>query len=261
MKYARWTQEKIDLVKKRSQDGLLIKDIAKELEISPHAASVTMRKYGIENTNSKGMMGKWNSKHSHMRRDVMEYFLNHTMPETMLKFRLTKSEFKSLMTVSYKMPELLHLRKDKRQNHRVMWTNTQIKRMLQMCGLRPREVIANEIGRGNARVIKEKLMHLKVQAPKYLNGLSLTLFRSYFQAEPSFFILTDAGPTNVIKSHRMSGNFKIIPWVYIQDLIENDEINPPDLLKNWVKAMSEFQDWFHDGNAYGNILDISLEIK
>lgn len=59
----------------------------------------------------------------------------------------------------------------------------------------------------------------------------------------------------------MSGHFKIIPWVYIDDLIKHKEIDPPELIQKWVKSMSDFQEWFHEGNAYGNLLNEYLEIK
>lgn len=249
---------KIEKIKQMTAQGSLVKDIAKEFNVNPNTMSVFLRKHGIENRNRVPLMGKWNAKHKHLRKEVMEYFLTHSGPETMLKFNLTNSEFKSLMTVGYKQPEFSHLRKDTRQNQKNKWTEFQIKQMLQMSGLRPRNVIAEKIGRGNSRVIKEKLQHLGMQYPKYLNGLSLNRFRDIFGFSPEFFIQTDAGPG----SGKYSATFfKIVPWVYIRDLVRSQELNTSEMLKKWIFAMAEFQDWFHEGNAYANLLDTSLEIS
>ena len=238
-------------IRKGRSRGLTDVEIAKEMSVKVNAVRVYRLRHIGHNKNYQQRI----IKHKPLREKVMRYFLTHSADQCMRRFKLSLSEFKSLQTLSYRMPELKHLRKDSRRKDK--WDEYEIKTMLQHIGLRPLKVIAKIIDRGNSRVIKEKLQNLGVKAPKYLNGLTLSRYRSLFGVEPEFLIETDAGPNGGIFGESY---FKIIPWVYINDQILQKEINPPKIIKRWVLAMADFQEWVHDGDAYANLMDISLMI-
>ena len=252
MRY-KWTEETINLVKQYISEKKTYSEIASIMQVTRNSVASAMQRLKIKNPN----FHLRKRKHFHLRKPVMEYFLTHTKAQTMEKFRLTESEFKSIFSIGYKIKELKHLRKDKRINHKRFWTLEELLIILRMSGIRNRNVIAKKIKRGNSRVIKEYLMKKKVKNPKYINGLSLSLVRELFGSEPDFNLTTDAGPYTM-KNHTY---FKIVPWVYLDDLIKNREIDPPQFLIDLVASMAKLQEWIHEGNAYGSLLDASLEIK
>ena len=252
-----WTKEKIDLVKAEIKNGLTNKEIAEKMGFSRASIAIISERRCGGNPNYRIRQ----TKHKHISEEVFKYFLTHSKKETIEKFKITESEFKSIFTYGYKRKELSHLRKDTRQNHKRFWTENELLTILQMSGIRNRTVIANKLDRGNSRVIKEYLQKRGLMGAKYTNGLSLTLTRELLCIEPEFYIDTDAGPSNLVREGHLTGHFKIIPWVYMKDLIDHKQINPPEFVKKLVEAMSAFQEWIHQGNAYGNLLDQMLEVK
>jgi hypothetical protein len=258
-KHARWTKQELDQAKNMIGEGLLIKDIAQKFGVRPNTASMILRRHGIKNDNYKKTIGSWNIKHKHLRKDVMMYFMKFTENETKKKFGLTDSEFKSLMTAGYGMPELRNYRKDKRTKRK--WTLGELINILKMSGIKSRDEIAKELNRGNQRVIKEFLMKKQIITPKYTNGLTVSVFVELFGEYPDFFIQTSAGPgsRNMKTNVQATSNFKIVPWVYIDDWIKNTSKNIPDFLKKTAEAMAVFQEWIHEGNAYANLIEMTIK--
>ena len=192
---------------------------------------------------------KKKTKHKHLREPVMRYFLDHSAEQTMKKFKLTASEFKSLFVAGYMDPRLKHLRKDKRNKD--LWTSRHYKILLQNSGLKPREEISKMIGKGNVNsCIKDRLRALKV-ASKSINGITISQYRSAFNSEPGFYIQTKAGPTGGVHS---SSHWKIIPWVYLEKEINDKKIKAPKITKDLVSAMALFQNWIFEGKAYERLV-------
>ena len=194
------------------------------------------------------------TKHKHLHREALLTYKYSSFEKAAEKLNLTHSEMKSCLSSAYREKSLAHIRKDKRRKDK--WTEKQIKQMLQMIGLRPRGEIARKIGRGSSRVVKEKLQNIGIKAPKYLNGLTKSRYVKLFKKNPQFYLETDAGPGRGMYSQCY---FKIVPWVYIKDQIESGELNPPMAIVEWVNSMSSFQEWIHDGDAYGSLLNIQEE--
>lgn len=188
---------------------LFYSEISKQMNekvqtVRHHARRLNLGKGGISR------MGEWNNKHAQIRVQVMTYFLNHSAKDTWEKFKLTESEFKSLMTVSYTRTELKHLRKDKRR--RDAWTTREYKFMIQHSGLMSRDWIAKKLKRGGTEAIRGKLEFLQISS-RTLNGITISQFRQAFQKEPGFYLKTKAGPG---KGKYSSVFYKIIPWVYLR---------------------------------------------
>lgn len=228
--------------------GLADPEIAQELNCSKH--SVTMFRQRHIGPNPNYMKRK--TKHKHLREDVFKYFQKHSYKECMEKFGLTKSELKSIFTVGYKIDALKKYRKDSRRKD--AWTEEQIKEMLKCIGLLSRKEIAKRIGRGNARVIKEKLQHLGMTYPKYTNGLTMSRFRAIFGCEPEFYLETTAGPGRGMYA---STFFKIVPWCWIKDAIESGDLSPASPIIAWVNAMADFQEMIHGKDVYGSLFEIA----
>ena len=229
--------------------GLSNPEIAKKLNVSKARIACILQKHYGGNSNYRKRI----TKHRHLHKEALIAYQNNNFNEAAKELNLTLSEMKSCLSLAYKDPKLKHIRKDSRRKDK--WTSEQLIKMLQMIGLRPRNAIAKKIKRDNERVVKEKLQHLGLKYPKYLNGLTLSRYREIFGVEPQFYIQTDAGPGNGPGDH-IATFFKIVPWVYIQDQIMSGELRPPQIIKQWIKIMSDFQEWIHNGDAYGNILTI-----
>jgi hypothetical protein len=162
----------------------------------------------------------------------------------MEKFKLTKSELKSLQTVSYGDPLLSHLRKDTR-NH-APWSTRELKFLLQHAGLKPREWIARKLKRGNAVCVKERLQTLGVSS-RSLNGITLTQFISAFGRRPDFCLQTKAGP-----GPGRGGTptyYKIIPWVYLEQELKSRRLKTAKSFRQLVRSMALFQEWVFEGDA------------
>lgn len=240
-----WTQaEEKKLIKLASQQKYFYTEIAEKLGKTPQVVRWKARQLDLPSTQRvlKDRFGKWNSKHSQHREAVMQYFLNHTAEECQKKFKLTLSEFKSLMTAAYRMPEYAHLRKDTRDHS--AWTTEQLQFLLTHSGLQPRAWIGKRLKRGNDICMKEKLGSLGVSS-KNLNGLTLTQFREAFGAEPEFYLETKAGPGR----GGTPTYYKIIPWVVLNEWAKRRKLRCHPIMKKLIKTMALFQEWIFDGNA------------
>lgn len=239
-----WSEEnETALVNMASSGVFLNKDIANRLNKSPNLISWKLKQLGIKNTAAQAIMGKWNSKHSHLREPAMRYFLTHTWEETREKFKLTESELKSLFTVGYRDPKLKHLRKDTRRKDG--WTAKEFKFLLQHSGLMPRDWIASELNRGGRLGIKDRLEKLGV-ASKSVNGLTLSQFRVAFGREPEFYLMTKAGPG---RGKYSATYFKIIPWVWLEQELRARRLKTHKIFRKLIASMALFQEWVFDGNA------------
>ncbi len=240
----RWTEKQtVQLLNMALSGSVLNREIAEYFQVKPNTISAKLKSMGVKNNAVKGIIGKWNNKHAHLRRDVLTYFLNHTAEETQKKFKLTASEFKSCMCYAYITPELRHLRKDKRR--RDAWSSKEFKFMLQHTGLMPRKWIAEKLNRGGVEAIRGKLDQLNISS-KSLNGLTISQFREAFGTDPDFYIQSKAGPTRGLHGDTY---WKIIPWVWLAKEIKEKRLNTSESFKLLIFAMSEFQEWIYDGNV------------
>lgn len=175
------------------------------------------------------------TKHKHLREEVMTYFLSHSAEESAAHFKLTISEFRSLMTVGYQCPEFSHLRKETRRHDK--FTSNELVTILKYSGILSRQMISEIIKRDGARVIKEKLAHLKI-ASRNINGMNLTLFQKTFRTEPPRSLKTLAGPEKGNGSH-----FRIALWVDIEEWMILGIIPSHPLMLKYVESMAMFQRW------------------
>lgn len=180
----------------------------------------------------------YKTKHKHLREPVMKYFLKHTAQETICKFKLTSSEFKSIMTVGYKMPEFAHLRKDTRMKE--PYTLKSLLLLFQLSGFVQRDCIAKAIGRSNSRVIKEKMQNLGLNSTKNMNGITFSQYVDVFGDEPKQFIRTQAGPFNSLRDYF----FRLVLWSDIDNWLKDGLIRTDDVMNAYVSAMATFQRWF-----------------
>lgn len=236
-------KEKADVLSMALSGEILNKDIAAKFGRRPSAVSYCLRKLGVRNTAKDKVMGKWNIKHAHLRESAMRYFVTHTAEETEKKFKLTHSEFKSLMTYGYRDKTLLHVRKDKRRHD--SWTAYEFKFLLQHSGLMPREWIAKKLKRGGLEAIRGKLEQLSI-ASKSVNGLTLSQFREAFNKEPDFYLQTKAGPG---QGKYNATYFKIIPWVWLDQELKAKRLKTHKIFRKLIASMALFQEWFFDGDA------------
>lgn len=183
------------------------------------------------------------TKHKHLHEAVLIYFKNHTFEETAEEFELTSSELKSCMTYAYKDPQLFNLRKDTRQNHRNLWTAEQLTTMLRMCGIFSRDSIAKKINRGNARVVKEKLIDLKVSS-RNINGINLSQFEKGFGFKTDKVVSKNAGSP----SKNGTSYFKIVLWDDLEKMIATKEIETFPVYEKLIYTMANFQRWLWNTN-------------
>lgn len=181
------------------------------------------------------------TKHKHLREPAMRYFLNHTWEETMEKFKLTRSELKSLFTVGYQDPNLKHLRKEIRRHD--PWKAKEYQTLLCYAGIKPREWIGKKLKRGNAQsCIKERLEKLGVSS-KNMNGITLTQFKKAFGCKPPRYVQTEAGPSTT----KYATHFRLILWTDLDRWISKGIIHAPEMMKIHVSTMAMFQRWITKG--------------
>lgn len=243
-----WTPElDAELARKAKQGGLFYSEIAKALGKKPDSVRWRAKKLGLPSSRQfvQDRMGKWNSKHAHLRGPVMKYFVTHTWEETLQKFGLEQRELKSIFTAGYRMAEFKHLRKETRDHS--AWNTKQLTFLLRHAGLRPRKWIAEKIGRGNEVCIKERMQILGV-ASRNMQGLTLSQFRQAFENEPDFYLKTDAGPDGGSKTS-MPTRWKIIPWVWLDAEIKAKRLKTVKELRMLISARAMFQEWIFGGNA------------
>lgn len=250
-KWAEWKQEEYDLLGQLIKDGLTNREISEIIERPFAAIAIKAQRIFGGNPNYRMKI----TKHKHIRKDVMTYFLNHTAEQTKDKFKLTQSEFKSVCTISYKIPELKHLRKDKRRHD--AWSAKEFKFMLQHSGLMPRDWIAKKLKRGGHEAVRGKLELLNISS-RTINGITISQFRVAFQKEPGFYLSTKAGPNGGITK---SSHFKIIPWVYLNQEIKIGNLQAPRIFIQLVESMALFQEWIFEGNALNKMKIITRKTE
>jgi hypothetical protein len=233
-----WTKAEDDELRRLAKaDDLFYTEIALKIGKPVQVVRWRARTLGLPKT-AKHRMGSWNVKHAQISVEVMEFFQTHSAEETMLKFRLTKSEFKSLSTSAYSRGVTRHLRKDTRTHNK--WTVEELLFLLRHAGIRPRSWIAEQIQRGNSRAIKEKLMSMKVNT-KTLNGMTLSTYVKIFGRRPMLTVDGNAGPTRGC----IPTSFKIVPWVLIFEEVLAGELKPPLAFRTIIETMARFQYWIH----------------
>lgn len=206
-------------------------EIAKEIGRTRATVAIFVQRFLGGNPNYR----RKRTKHKHLREEVMTYFLSHSAEESAAHFKLTMSEFKSLMTVGYRCPEFSHLRKETRRHDK--FTSKELVTILKYSGILSRQMIAEIIKRDSARVIKEKLAHLKI-ASRNINGMNLTLFQKTFRKDPPRSLKTLAGPEKGNGSH-----FRIALWVDIEEWMILGIIPSHSLMFKYVESMAMFQRW------------------
>jgi len=254
-------EELRDSIRALAGKRLFATEIAKKLDIKPAAVRHQLKKMGMPARSRhqvRDRLGKWNSKHAHLREAVLIYFQTHSWEQTAKKFGLKPHELKSLFTVAYRMKDLAHIRKDKR-NHSA-WTTAQLKFLLQHAGLRPRKWIMEQLGRGkNVCHIKERMQTLGVSS-RTLQGITLSQFRQAFNQEPGFYLQTDAGPDGGPKG-TLPTRWKIIPWVWLDQELKAKRLKTSREFAILVSARATFQDWIFEGNALRKMEKIVAHAK
>lgn len=238
-KWKQWSQDEYDQLGLLIKEGLTNPEIAQIMDRPRLAIAIKAQRYFGGNPNY--LIKK--TKHAHLRENVMRYYLTHTAEECQRKFKLTKSEFKSLCTVSYKIPELKHLRKETRRHD--AWSAKEFRFLLQHSGLKPRDWIAKELNRGGHLGIKDRLERLGI-ASKSVNGLTLSQFREAFGTEPGFCLKTQAGPTRGVHGESY---YKIIPWVWLDQELKARRLRTHKTFRQLIAAMALFQEWVFDGDS------------
>lgn len=235
-----WTDEEVSTLKDlASQNKLFMSEIAKELNKDPEVVRWKAHQLGVF-SKPKNRMGEWNSKHAHLREKVMKYFTKHTFEETADHFGLTRSELRSLLTVSYKDPKLAHIRKDKRRHD--AWTAKELLFLNQHAGIKPRAWIAQKLKRGTMESVKESLFRLNTGS-RYINGLPERIASIIVQGSPVWSFKTAAGAPGP------DGNCHIrcVPWVALEREIKGKRI--PSEYRMSIKAMARFQRWIHNSKS------------
>lgn len=205
-------------------------EIAKVLSCSTVSAISVGRKMGLKNRAYLNRI----TKHKHLREPAMKFFQTHTFEETRERFGLTKSEFKSLQTVSYRDPKLLKYRKDSRRKD--VWSQKEVQTFAKYSGLQPRAWIAKKLKRGTMHSVKELASRLGTDT-RYLNGLPERLARII---DPNASgIKTKAGAPG------SSGEccHRIVPWVVLAQSKQMKAVHPE--VRAGIKAMAHFQKWIH----------------
>lgn len=247
----RWDKQKISELKTHIANGLTNKEIANLYGVSRDSVSIiTLRVLG-GNPNYRNKI----TKHAHIREKVLEYYLTHTAIDTQKKFKLTASEFKSCLTMAYKIESLKHLRKETRRHD--AWSSKEYKFLLQNAGLRSREWIAVKLKRGGELCIKDRLEMLGISS-KNLNGITISQFREAFGCDPGFYIQSKAGPKRVLKSgfKNTPSYYKIIPWIYLEKEISEKRLKTHRIFEDLISAMALFQNWCFEGKAYEKLVEI-----
>ena len=196
------------------------------------------------------------TKHKHLRKKALTYFLNHTFDETRVHLDLTQAEMKSLFTASYQDPKLAHLRKDTRRKD--PWSLDEMLFLIRHAGIRERAWIGEKLNRSGQRNIKERMQKWNA-GTKHLNGMPLSWARELWPLDDlARRIRTQAGPSGGQGIWR----FQLIPWHDCLKLSKEYPTKPA--IKSGIRAMVKFQEFIHQTNSAGWIrrkINQSLENK
>lgn len=231
-----WTQNQLAQLQELVQSGnYTYPEIAEKMGRSRSECQQRAEYMGLKNPTYI----KRRSKHKHLRKSVLKYYMNHSAKEVQEKFKLTPSEFKSCLTVAYKNPEWAHLRKDQRRKD--LWSVQEIKTLLQYSGLKPRNWIGRKLKRGGVHSVKESLSRLKIKS-KHLNGMPVGWVETLVGKDLEGFLKTKAGPNGGDGKDLFC--FKIIPWVKLNQMIHDQkQINTE--VQSAIRALSRFQAWVY----------------
>lgn len=228
-KWANWTDKEIKKLRELVlSEKYTYAEIAEKMKKSRNAIAVKSQKLGLSN---KAYI-KRITKHKHLRQPVMEYFVTHTPEETIKKFKITMSEFRSLMTVGYRDPDLTHLRKDTRRND--PWSFSETMFLIRHAGIQEREWIAKKLKRGTMHSVKEMLSRINTNS-RYTHGLPFKSASELLGREVDY-IQTKAGPI----SDKQSFRYKIVPWVVLYSKSKRIK-DMPDHIRTCLKSMAKFQ--------------------
>ena len=239
--------------KKWSEKELLIKLIRSNKYTNPEIAKIIGR--GVNEVQNKACrLGMKNhtyrnriTKHKHLRMKVMKFYSKHNFKETSAKFKLTKSELKSLIAVCYRDPKYNHLRKDTRCKR--PWTLKDYLFLIQNAGIRERRWISKKLGRGGVHAVKDRISKMNSRS-RYMNGLperlASILLSRYVEG-----IKTSAcapGPNN--NCHQ-----KLVAWVELNRLIKQTKNDVPEHLARAVSAMAKFQKFIHQAKTNKEVIE------
>ena len=243
-----WKKEEIEKLKELSKNGdLFFSEIAKVLNKKPGNVRYMARKLGIKNLNALKNIGSWNIKYKNYK-EIIEFYQTHTNKEVCKKFNLRQNQFKSIITRYYKDKKYLNIRKDNRIKRK--WTNEEVIKMIQMCGVLPRNEIAENLNRTKIKknnAVKDKIAQIGFKS-KHINGMPITWASLLFKDNDLEIIQTKAGPN----SKKNQFNFKIIPWVELNRKVISDN----DLINSIIRSMAKFQRFVFQTNDDDKIISI-----
>jgi hypothetical protein len=255
-----WTKAEEQRLKDLSITGkFFYSEIAMRLKKKGTEVRYKAKKMNLASNPCPARKGKWNQKHSHIAEAVMTYFLTHSSAECQKKFRLTASEFKSLMTSGYRKVSLSHLRKDSRTH--APWTTEDWLFAVQRAGLIERKVIAFQMGRtskGAHHAIKDRFAQSGGGGTKFLNGMPIGWANSIWPADivTRFALKTQAGPSGGV---RANFRLRLIPWVVAERLAS--AFRTPNEITRCIRAMARFQRFVHRRKDAGIISQIKKITK
>jgi hypothetical protein len=246
MQKTAWTkQERAELKRLVKTGNYTYPEIAKIIGKPKWHCQLVAQRMGLRNLCYLSRI----TKHTHLRKPIMEYFLSHSWEETRRHFGLTDSELKSVFTVGYRDPKLRSLRKDKRRKDE--WSLEEIRYLLQTAGIQPRDWISRRLNRGGVHAVKESLSRLGISS-KHLNGMPIKWAEIIFRnIKLPTAIKTKAGPPGG------SGNnftFRIIPWVVCEKVaLNNRNIISADIV-SLIRSMARFQRWVFGTDSTSQII-------
>lgn len=229
-----FTEKEYLQIKQLIKDGNTYVQIAKELNRSVCSINVFCRKKNIRSKYIKLITKSKPSK----KLEIATYFLNHSQKETCEKFNITENNFKSIMTLFYRIDKFKNIRKDKRNHNK--WSLNESIIFAKYSGLISRDSIAKKLNRGSFHSIKEHMKRIGTKS-KYINGIPYSMLE-YWGIDEKYKIRTKAC------SGARSGTFHqiIIPWVSLA--IEIDKI--PEEFKDAIRSMAKFQMYIHKSKNY-----------
>jgi len=173
------------------------------------------------------------------KKQVIAYFKTHTARECAEKFKLSHTQIIGVLEMSRRNGLMCPTFKDKRTKK--PWTLDELLFVIRHSGVRPRLWMGKQLGRGGARVIKERLRTLN-SGTKWLNGMPKKWAEELW-GNVSCGIKTDAGPPG---GSRGNFHFIVVPWTDCEKLASLRETH--DNVRIAVRAMAKFQKWIHGVN-------------
>lgn len=250
-----WTEDEYARVRVLIKQGLTTPEIAERIGRPRSGVAIKVQRVCGGNPNYRLKI----TKHKHLRVRLLRYYKNHTAIECQKHFGLTQIEFKSCLTVAYKLKSAKHIRKETRDHS--PWSADQLKFLLQHAGLRPRQWIVERVGRGKSiYIVKERLMALGL-ASRNLQGITLSQFRQAFGKDPDFFLQTDAGPKGLSGVWLKAPHWKIVPWVWLDQEIKAKRLHARSEFRILISTHAMFQEWIFEGNALKKMKKIVREAR